>query len=42
MAVKLFKLVDDPCFGVKHQSITQCQSCWIHKACSTKFRNRHV
>ncbi len=39
--VKLYKLVDDPCFGLKHDIIDQCTACWIKKSCATKYRNRH-
>lgn len=40
MAVKLVKLVNDPCFGKKHELIDQCQACWIKQACLITFRNR--
>ncbi len=38
--VKMIKLVEDPCFGKKHEQIPQCQHCWIKNSCLVSFRNR--
>jgi hypothetical protein len=40
MAVKMLKLVNDPCFGKKHELIEQCTQCWIKQSCLVSFRNR--
>lgn len=37
--VKMIKLVNDPCFGKKHEQMPLCQSCWIKNSCLISYRN---
>jgi hypothetical protein len=39
-AVKMVKLVKDPCFGKKYEQHCQCEQCWIKPSCLVCFRNR--
>lgn len=40
MVTKMFKLVNDPCFGQKHEQLSECEGCWIKNSCCVSFRNR--
>ena len=36
---KMAKFEDDPCFGLLHEQVEQCNACWIKRSCATSFRN---
>jgi hypothetical protein len=40
METKMYKLVDDLCYGQKYEEIEQCEKCWVKQPCSVAFKNR--
>lgn len=39
MQIKMLKLLDDPCYGLKYKQIEQCEACWIEDACHMRYKN---
>ncbi|MEK6822187.1 MAG: hypothetical protein AABY13_00020 [Nanoarchaeota archaeon] len=37
---KILKMANDPCFGLKHDQLESCPSCFLRESCLVCFRNK--